>query len=810
LPPEVKARDGGAASTLHNVLLLEQRRGYDDRAVVGGLAVLLARLGQDSQLSHGLLHEMSRYRERSAEERADLVNRALRAMVVPAAGPSLTDELARPPTAGGSITRPRARSTGATPPGVRRMSPDTPVGALTGVGPARAKRLAILGITTVSDLRLHFPHRYVAYPPPQPASGLGFQHLASFVGEVSNVDVANLPGRRIRITATLQDATGRVGAVWIRAASAPPGIRRGVRLAVSGPLVRYGRQVYFENPEYEPAEAPPLNTRRIVPVYPLTSGLSQPFMRGIIRRALESLSPIDEWLPGWLCEQNVLLPRDSAIHELHWPASEAQMEQARRRFAFDELLPIQLMVLQRRQAYRAAASLAIEAPWGLLADMRQRLPFALTGGQQRALSAILEDVAQTRPMLRLLQGEVGSGKTVVAAIVLLAAVLNGGQAAVVAPTEILAEQHFRTLSDLYGGVQPAIERALGRPLRLATLTGALSRVDRLRTLDAIATGEVDLVVGTHAVIQPDVEFARLLLAVVDEQHRFGVSQRVAVRQKGQSPHLLMMTATPIPRTLALTLYGDLDVSVIDELPAGRRPVETVLLRPPARDEAYERVRSAAATGRQAFVICPLVEGSQAVEARAATSEYERLQRAELAGLRLALLHGRMRPAEKDAVMQAFAQGEYDVLVSTSVVEVGIDVPRATVMLIEGAERFGLAQLHQFRGRVARSTEAAICFLIAGSDAPESLDRLEAVVRSGNGLELAEEDLRLRGPGEYYGLRQSGFPDFRVARLNDLALIQEVREAATQLLEQDPALESPEHQALADAVRGLAASAAEAN
>jgi ATP-dependent DNA helicase RecG len=298
--------------------------------------------------------------------------------------------------------------------------------------------------------------------------------------------------------------------------------------------------------------------------------------------------------------------------------------------------------------------------------------------------------------------------------------------------------------------------------------------------------------------------------VIDEQHRFGVSQRVAVREKGQSPHLLMMTATPIPRSLALTLYGDLDVSTIDELPAGRRPVQTTLLDATARWKAYDSVRAAAASGRQAFVICPLVEGSSALEARAAKTEYERLQHAELEGLRLALLHGRMRPAEKDEVMRGFAQGEYDVLVSTSVVEVGIDVPNATVMVIDGAERFGLAQLHQFRGRVARSTEAASCFLIAGSESPESQARLEAVVKSSNGLELAEKDLEMRGPGEHYGLRQSGFPDFRVARFNDIDLIQRVRAAAAQILTHDPGLENPEHRELADAVRRLGADAAEVN
>jgi ATP-dependent DNA helicase RecG len=491
---------------------------------------------------------------------------------------------------------------------------------------------------------------------------------------------------------------------------------------------------------------------------------------------------------------------DDALQEVHGPTSSDALAEAQRRLSFDELLPMQLLVMRRRLTYQLAAAVPIEVPWTLLAEFRRQLPFPLTGGQQRVFSTLLEDISRPRPMVRLLQGEVGSGKTVVAAMVLLAAVASGGQGAIMAPTEILAEQHFRTLQSLYERAAPALETALGRSLRLALLSGALSRAERQQTIAAIAAGEVDIVVGTHAVIQSDVEFAHLLLAVVDEQHRFGVSQRVAVRRKGENPHLLVMTATPIPRTLALTLFGDLDISRIDEMPAGRQPVETILLRPLARGQAYDRIRAEVAAGHQVFVICPLVEGSAAVEARAAVTEYERLRHHELAGLRLALLHGRMRPAEKDAIMRAFADGEHDVLVSTSVVEVGVDVPNATVMVIEGAERFGLAQLHQFRGRVGRGTAAGVCFLIAGNESPEALERLEAVVRSTNGLDLAEEDLRMRGPGDYVGLRQSGLPALQIARLSDLELVERVRRAASSVLERDPALQSPEHRVLGDVVQ----------
>jgi ATP-dependent DNA helicase RecG len=681
---------------------------------------------------------------------------------------------------------------------------------LAGVGPTRARRLETLGIRTVGDLRTHFPHRYIPYPPPQPAASIGFQHLASFEGLVRRLDVAPLPGKRVRITAILGDSTGTIAAVWIRGGGVPSGIEQGARLAVSGPLVSHGRQAYFDNPDYEPARLPPTNTRRIVPVYPLTAGLTQPFLRGLVRRAIEGLPPLEEILPPALVAEAGLLDRDEAIQELHEPTSLERAGEARRRFAFEEILPLQLLVLQRRLSYRAQPSLPIVVPWSLLAEVRQRLPFNLTAAQQRVLSTILDDLSRPQAMIRLLQGEVGSGKTVVAALALLAAVTSGGQAALVAPTEILAEQHLRTLTALYDRARPAIEAVLGRPLVFTLLRGSLSRSERERARALVAAGEADVVIGTHAVIESDVEFACLALAVVDEQHRFGVSQRVALRRKGENPHLLVMTATPIPRTLALSLYGDLDLSIIDELPIGRQPVETVLLRPAARAQAYERIRSAAAKGQQAFVICPLVEGSPAMEARAATTEFEELRRGALAGLRLALLHGRMRSADKDRVMREFAAGEHDVLVSTTVVEVGVDVPNATVMVVEGAERFGLAQLHQLRGRVGRGSDQAICFLLAGTEAPESLERLGAVARSHNGLELAEEDLRIRGPGDYYGLRQSGFPPLRIARLEDLEFVQHARAAAQRILDADPTLERPEHVHLAEAVRSLGEYGGEAN
>jgi ATP-dependent DNA helicase RecG len=686
----------------------------------------------------------------------------------------------------------------------------TPIAALPGVGPSRARQLAALGLQTASDLRWHLPNRYVFYPPPRPASHIGFEEVASFEGTVTQLSEAFLPGNRRRITAVLKDATGSVGATWIRGGRYPIGIRQGERIALSGPLIRFGRQITFENPEFEPADRPPLHTRRAVPIYPLTAGVTQLFMRTLVHDTLEALPAEPETLPDWLLEREDLPRRQAALDEIHAPTNEETLAAARNRLAFDELLPIELLVLERRRAYQAVEAPHVEVPWRLLAELRKQLPFALTGGQQRALSTILDDLASPRPMVRLLEGDVGSGKTVVAAMALLAVIAGGAQTALLAPTEILAEQHFRTLSALFGGLADAVERAIGHPIRLLLLTGALSRGDRLAARERIAAGEIDLVVGTHAVIQGDIEFANLAFAVVDEQHRFGVEQRMAIREKGTNPHLLVMTATPIPRTLALTIYGDLDVSVINEMPPGREPIETVLLMPEERERAYRQIRAEVAAGHQAFVICPLVEGSAVVEARAAVSEFERLQEHDLAGLRLALLHGRMRPAEKDAVMRTFADGQTDVLVSTPVVEVGVDVANATVMLIEGAERFGLAQLHQFRGRIGRGLLHSVCYLVCGGDSAEALTRLEALARSQNGFELAEADLAIRGPGDYFGIRQSGLPALRVANITDLGFVQRVRDAAAEILVRDPDLQEPENSLLRAGLAQLQGEVREAN
>jgi ATP-dependent DNA helicase RecG len=515
-----------------------------------------------------------------------------------------------------------------------------------------------------------------------------------------------------------------------------------------------------------------------------------------------------------------------AVSQAHYPDSHETLSEARRRLALDEMLPLQISVLVRRRQWQEAGGAdGLPLPHPLLDGFLGSLPFELTGSQQRALGQLLDDLARDMPMSRLLQGDVGSGKTVVAACGLLAAAAAGCQAVMMAPTEILAQQHFRTLCQVFGAdsdgdgtssrqsasLAEAAPSYLGRPLRIALLTGSVRASQKLDLYGRIQEGEIDIAVGTHALIQKGVTFARLGFVIVDEQHRFGVMQRAELRGKSsangpestnRSAHMLVMTATPIPRSLYLTLYGDLDVSVIDELPPGRKAVITRWWPPERRQDAYDFLREQVDAGRQAFVICPLVEESESLQAKAAVQEFERLGSQVFPDLRLELVHGRMPAREKEAAMERFRAGEVHILVSTAVVEVGIDVPNAAVMLIEGADRFGLAQLHQFRGRVGRGEDQAYCLLLADSPSPEAQQRLRLMQETTDGFRLAEADLQMRGPGEFFGTRQAGVPDLRVASLLDTRLIELARSEATRLLEDDPDLAKPDHAGLAREVARL--------
>ncbi|MEX2315084.1 MAG: ATP-dependent DNA helicase RecG, partial [Thermomicrobiales bacterium] len=663
---------------------------------------------------------------------------------------------------------------------------------LPGVAEGRAKLLEQIGVRTVRDLLRLYPRRHIDYSNVQKIGSLLFGHISTIQGTVHSIETSRTRTGRQFADVVVDDGTGRIHATffnpWIERQ-----LRPGVRVSLSGRIEQMRGNLCLSNPEWEILDQETLNTGRMIPVYPLTKGLYQKTLRSLVRHALDGTARlIEDYLPDDLRRQEGVIGLAEATEWIHFPDGETpteaqrRLEAARGRLAFDEFLVLQLGLLQRKLDWQSQPGTQIAIDNESLDRFTKSLPFAMTGAQERATREILSDMASPRPMTRLLQGDVGSGKTIVAALAALAAVRAGYQAALMAPTELLAEQHSRSLRRVFDAGPSDL-----RP-RMAMLTGSVGGSEREMIYEGAADGTLDFIVGTQALIQGGLEFRRLGLVIIDEQHRFGVRQRATLRGKGESPDLLVMTATPIPRTLALTLHGDLDVSTLDELPPGRQPIETYWASEAKRAGAYGFVREQVTHGRQAFIVFPLVEESEAIDARAAVAEHERLKAEVFPDLRLGLLHGRMKAAEKDAVMLAFRDHEIDVLVSTSVVEVGIDVPNATVMLIDGAERFGLSQLHQFRGRVGRGSEKSYCILLSTDPSVESKQRLQAMVDSQDGFKLAQIDLDLRGPGDFLGKRQSGLPEMELASFADVRDLERARMAAERLLAEDPKLELGKH------------------
>jgi ATP-dependent DNA helicase RecG len=671
-----------------------------------------------------------------------------------------------------------------------------PVTSLRGAGPRLAEAAREIGIETVGDLLEHVPHSYRDRTAFRTVQELRIGEEATVLVEVRAVKVRPTRRRRLRIVeASVADETGPMKALWFNQAWLADRLEEGTRLLLSGKLDRSGFRVSAHEEIGRDGSAEGLHTTGMVPVHPASERLKANRLREWAWQVVPLAPNVIEPLPAELRARRGLPGAADARVAAHFPADSEQAEAARRRLAFEELLLHQAALAARRTRRRSnGAAPALGEPGELVARWLGSLPFAPTSDQQRAFDEIDVDLGSDHPMQRLLMGEVGSGKTVVAVHAMLRAVEAGHQAALMAPTETLAEQHAATL-----GVLLANETV---PFTL--LTGATPARRRREALDRLASGELGLVVGTHALIEPDVEFARLAVCVVDEQHRFGVSQRAALDGKGpgkMAPHALHMTATPIPRTLSLTAFGDLDATVLRELPAGRKPVGTWVVGEEKRDGAYEFIRERLREGRQAYVVCPLVSESAKLEAKAAEHEAERLRGTELRDFEVELLHGQMAPAAKQRAMGRFVSGEADVLVATSVIEVGIDVPNATVMLIEGAERYGLSQLHQLRGRVGRGEHASHCILFADVASELARRRLDAIATESDGFELAEVDLALRGEGEILGTRQHGLPRFRVASLpEDMELLAEARREVQALVERHGALDAPELGPLLDLAR----------
>jgi ATP-dependent DNA helicase RecG len=675
---------------------------------------------------------------------------------------------------------------------------DAPLQYVKGVGPHRAALFQRLGLETVGDALNRFPRHYEDRRQFVPFRNLRAGQPQATTGTVSQVVPPPRGRGRVPLKVVFRDASGFLVGLWFNQPYLAQVFKRGQRVVLFGRALageRGSPALEMRQPEFEiieDDEDSSLHMGRIVPVYALTEGLAQRGVRSLLYRIVEEAAGLlPEFLPEALRRRRRLPAATDAYRAIHFPESLEAAEDARRRFVFEDFLLLQLGLAIRRQREARQPGHAIDPPGDLVARLCTSLPFELTRAQRRVWEEIRADLARAVPMNRLLQGDVGSGKTVVALMALLTAVEAGYQGVLMAPTEILAEQHLATVQTLLG--------ALGVPVVL--LTAGQKGRDREAALRAADSGEAPIVVGTHALIQESARFHRLGLVVVDEQHRFGVLQRASLRAKGQHPDVLVMTATPIPRTLALTLYGDLDVSVIDELPPGRQAITTQWRTEARRSQIYDFIRRELVAGRQAYIVCPLVEETEASDLRAATAMARRLQAEVFPTHQVGLIHGRMGLEAKDAVMRGFKAGEIQVLVATTVIEVGIDVPNAAVMLIEHAERFGLAQLHQLRGRVGRGPARSYCVLLAsGLPTEEARRRLEAMCETQDGFRIAEVDLEIRGPGDFFGTRQAGLPEFRAANLlTDGRLLQEAREEAFALIERDPALTLTEHGPLREAL-----------
>ncbi|OKH15172.1 ATP-dependent DNA helicase RecG [[Limnothrix rosea] IAM M-220] len=679
----------------------------------------------------------------------------------------------------------------------KQITLDQPLMYLPGIGPKRSEQLAKLGLLTVRDALFYYPREHIDYAKQVKITDLQPGETVTLVGSVVRCNIFTSPkNKKLSIFELyMRDSSGRIklSRFYAGARFSNRGWQekqkkmypRGVVIAASGLVKKTKYGLTLDSPEIEvltsdEADIKSLKIGRVLPVYPLTDGVPADLIRKVVIASMAALPQLKDPFPKVLRDDFELMKLPEAIANIHFPENPEILVHARRRLVFDEFFYLQLGFLQRRQQEKAKQTSAIFVPQGELIEKFQKLlPFQLTGAQNRVIGEIMADLRQPIPMNRLVQGDVGAGKTIVAVFAILAAIQSGYQAALMAPTEVLAEQHYRKLVNWFNQLYLPVE----------LLTGS-TKVKKRREIHAqLATGELKVLVGTHALIEDPVQFQNLGLVVIDEQHRFGVQQRGRLLAKGDAPHVLTMTATPIPRTLALTLHGDLDVSQIDELPPGRQPIDTRVIKGCDRPHAYDLIKREVAQGRQAYIIFPLVEESEKLEAKAAVEEHQRLSKQVFQSFNVGLLHGRMKSADKDLALTRFREKEDQIIVSTTVIEVGVDVPNATVMLIENAERFGLSQLHQLRGRVGRGKHQSHCLLVTSSKSNDSQNRLQVMEQSTDGFFIAEMDLRLRGPGEVLGTRQSGLPDFALASLTeDQEVLVLAREAAEQMLAQNPTLD----------------------
>jgi ATP-dependent DNA helicase RecG len=796
----------------------EASRGYDNKAVMGGLSGMLSNWEAEARhdgVSEDVIQAVSGrlrdYEKLSPASREEVLKGIWKRIRSEEGHP---DEEETPPQAEAEPEaldiemeetqeeeeeKPPPKKTARAPRRQKHPKPEGPPAAmdasvtiLDGVGPKNAEKFARLGIENLGDMLYHFPRRYDDYTQLKPINRLKYGEEVTVIGTVQSATSRPIRGGQSKLVEVIiGDGTASLRVNWFNQPWMEQNLKEGTQVVLAGKIDQYLGRLLLTNPEWELLDEENLHTNRIVPVYPLTAKLTQRWLRDQMHKVVTYWALlVEETLPEKVLKSADLMELPEALLQIHFPDSWEDLKEAQHRLAFDEIFYLQLGVLRQKQRWADLTGQVFESTDEWLDGQTARLPFELTDAQKKALADVRADLASGHPMNRLIQGDVGAGKTVIAALGAGMVVQHDGQVAIMAPTSILAEQHYKTFSELMAGEGGVLAEG-----QIRLIIGATPEAEKKEIREGLESGEIKVIVGTHALLEDPVKFSNFQLAVIDEQHRFGVEQRARLRAKGENPHLMVMTATPIPRSLALTVYGDLDLTVMDEKPPGREPVGTYVLYPRERERAWSLVRKEVKAGRQAFIIFPLVEESEKSEAKAAVEEHERLQKEVFPNLKLSLLHGRLKADEKDKVMTDFRDHKSDILVSTTVVEVGVDIPNATVMVIEGANRFGLAQLHQLRGRVGRSGEQSYCILIPETEDRAENERLSAMTETNDGFILAERDLEQRGPGQFLGTRQSGFSEMQMASLTDVRLIEKARKQATGVISDDPELTKPEHQSL---------------
>lgn len=766
---------------IQQVLELEKKKGYKNSAVAGGLekfTEFINRQGLSENIPAKFIAEFSDYFQiyssLSLEERESTIDNFLK--LIP--------------------EKHVFKHSDSTSKDVEQPSPNgqnpalyAQLQSIQGIGNRNVKYFEKLGINNIYQLIRYFPRKYQDFSQLKTINEILYGEEVTLTGVILG-DVVNRKSKRGNLLISegiLSDSTGNLKLTWFNQPFIKNQLKSGMPIVVSGKVDMFRGRFTMSSPVWERLNKEQIHTNRIVPIYPATSGISQRQIRNIIKKNIDFWSnKITEYLPDEILNKESLTPINNALLQVHFPASMDNLENSQKRFAFEEIFFLQLGFLYQKSRVQKQSARNFPYETTLLASRKEKLPYKLTNAQDNAIKIILDDLTNNTPMNRLLQGDVGSGKTVVAKFAVEAIIKGTAQAAILAPTSILAEQHFNTISDLL------FESGSAAPDEVAILLGKTNQKEKSKTLSQLSAGKIKCIIGTHALLEDPVIFSNLQLIVVDEQHRFGVNQRNKLKSKGDNPHTLVMSATPIPRSLALTVYGDLDVTTIDEMPPGRLPVRTEIVNSKNRNKAYELIREQINQGFQAFIVYPMIDADEENVHKSAVAEKERLQTKIFPQYKVALLHGKMKPSEKENIMYQFREHQYDILVSTTVIEVGVDIPGVTIIIIESANFFGLAQLHQIRGRVGRNSEESYCILIPESDDAAENKRLQAMVDTNDGFKLADIDLNIRGPGDFLGTRQSGYVDFKFASIADARLIEKCLYHVRNIINSDPLLINSEH------------------